>query len=216
MKRQILRFPVGPQFRKILEDDHEWKVITDMHLRPLVMRRGDKHGISHKLITRAYEDLISMIPEGNSVRIYDLHSHIGGYEFFPSGQDLRSFIENMRYQNWKHNNIQILGQGVISKSGILIVKMPESEEQLQELTAKNIKTKYDKHAINFVKNKFDAKSLKQVNERANQLLLTPEDKERINNRAFQHAYTKLKEEEPNIRTQPVRKTHRGTMRRWRR
>ena len=127
----LLRFPTGKSFARILEDDHEWEVLTDTQLRPIVMVRGDRrNGISNAEIKRAYYQLAQKIPSGKQIRIYDLHSHPGASIASPSYMDIKTFVEERIINPYK---VTLVGHGVITKKEILIVKLHGTTEELKRL-----------------------------------------------------------------------------------
>jgi hypothetical protein len=216
MRHQVLRFPVGPQFRKILEDDHEWKVFTDLHLKVILMRRGRKTTIPHQLIVDAYRDLERKVPEGKTIRIYDLHTHPSD-DNIPSPQDIDCFIGTKWWQNYAglENGIYVVGNGVITKKGIFIVKMPDNEERLNELDKKRLDKRYEKDVKIHIKNKLGVKYWKEAHPKAEEMGLTQEDKDVINQKAYTASFKKILQEEPVIKTKMIRRTHRFNMRRRR-
>ena len=161
MTRQVLRFPVGPKFRKILEDDHEWIVLTDLLLKPIVMVRSDrKEAITHATVKRAYEQLKQKIPEGKQVRIYDLHTHPLINTPSPSQKDWDSFISKKHYDNEERlaeKGIITVGYGIIALKGIVIITIPETEKRLHDLFL-DLGRRYENKMIENVKTLLDLRS----------------------------------------------------------
>jgi len=212
MTRQILRFPVGQQFRKILEDDHEWIVLTNIQLQPLVMIRSDrKDGISEAVVKEAYWQLKQKITGGKQVRIYDLHTH-PKRGTIPSPVDIKKFLEEKILNPFK---VSLAGHGVITKKGIFIVKLHGTTENLKELYWK-FPDEYRERALTRLMDSVDSITPERVAAiKAGKIKRRKKTRD-ISSDAHIRVFDQMQREEPDIRTQTVRRTHRGTMRRWRR
>jgi len=215
MTRQILRFPVGQQFRKILEDDHEWFILTDMHLKVLAANRGGMNGISLTVINKTYKDLIEKTPP-HILRIFSLHTHPysmddGKTDKMPSQLDMNFFIRNKLFNLF--GGVIEMGAGVITKEGIFIVKFPENKNKLMQLDGK-IQDKYREGVRKHLKNELGCVITESAE---HQLKTLPQNEQnKLLLKTHSKAFRELVKEEPDIRIQTVRRTHRGTMRRWRR
>ena len=224
MTRQILRFPVGQQFRKILEDDHEWCIITDLRLNIKAAVRGGKLGYKGDVLNTAYNKIIKGLPKGKTINIYHLHTHPGTLTSIPSENDLNTFINTKGDRDFlKSLGIIERGYGIITPYNILIIKLPEHRGKLRNIRYAPLN--YREKAIENIRNKLNLQSTPETEKflRTMQKLskTDPEfDKTGQFNQLYDNAHSKafreIIKEEPDIRTQTVRRTHRGTMRRWRR
>jgi len=216
MTRQTLRYPVGEQFRKILEDDHEWKVFTDLHLKVILARRGRKTSIPQQIILNAYRDLKWKVPEGKTLRIYDLHTHPTD-TYIPSSSDINNFIGIKLWQNYgkPDNGIYVMGHGVITKKGIFIVKMPDNEERLNELYTKQLDKHYNESVKKHIENKLGVRGWEAANQKAKGLGMSIDDANHMLEKAYTTSFKELLQKEPSIGTKIVPRTHRFNMRRRR-
>jgi hypothetical protein len=210
MRRQILRFPVGREFKKILEDDHEWYVITDMRLKPLVMERGEEHRVPSHIERKAYETLEEKLRKtnpGKSLSVYGLHTHpaypSGAVLKVPSIEDMYVFIKD-HYHN-KKMFVRIKGHGIITKREILIIKLPDTQLKLDELD-KTDQTIHDKYLQNY----YGYKVIPTFRSK----LIGKSDKEHFGKNQYvmadsqERAFKKLAHETPDLKTKLVHKKRR--------
>lgn len=211
MTRQILKFPVGRQFREILEDDHEWMVITDMRLNPIVYGRGTKTCIPYEVEISVFNELNHMYAGGEPVPIYHLHTHPftpgTRFDHYPTPSDMLSNIRDLKYQMKNTgSNVFIVGHGVISKSGIFIVKIPQSEKRYKEVQQLFGQKKFIKKVKEKVKKKLDVNTWVAVKKKAS--TMDKHEREKINNRAFGETFREIAKEIPDIKTERVGRAHR--------
>jgi hypothetical protein len=215
MKRQILRFPVGQQFQKILEDDHEWFVITDKRLKILVAKRGAESFITKNVSDDAFSELRTKMKDGQIIEVYTLHSHPyeegdGAYQRFPSVKDMDYFITN-KYLGKKY--IVEVGQGIITKKGILLIKLPEYDHKIKDMVHR-VSFSYMNNVRKQLNTKLNTNSDDVLNVALSSLPEKQKSKLIIN--AHEKAFKKLIKEEPDIKTKRIGRTHIVNMRRLRR
>jgi hypothetical protein len=204
--RQVLRYPVGRQFRKMLEDDHEWVVITDLHLRILKAKRGEVDYVPGGVENQAFMELGFYRKTPQKMRVYDLHTHPGSFRPTPSSGDMGGFIKD----TLNKSKIPVLerfiiaGFGVITKTGIMIIKLPASKARLQN-SDDTFRHDYREKAYG----KYD----KRVEDLNREIDDVTDDK--ITNRAHLDTFRKLAREEKDIKFRTVHRTHIGNMRRLR-
>lgn len=146
MRRDILRFPVGQEFKDMLNDYYEWLILTDLKLKPLITYSGGRGSISGLIVRNAYIALTRKA-KGKTLYVYELHTHPDCKTPTPSTSDISCFVteaddsQNKRRGTLKsteettqyhHPNIIVMGRGVITKNGITIVKLPWKRKKLQE------------------------------------------------------------------------------------
>lgn len=202
MSRRILRFPVGRQFREIVNDTHEWYVVTDARLRILVARRCGIDDISSRDIMEAFDELHHRFPEGG-MRIYTLHSHPEGDTYVPSPTDMNTYIlDKLDYLNRRPKfGFSEIGQGVISKHGIYIVKLPEKINKMNKIKKKMIPDRIITHSRDIY-----YRDTKWGSKHASKEFI----KEKVS--AVNKGFKKVLREEPDIRTKMVPRTHRFNVR----
>jgi hypothetical protein len=210
MTRQILRFPVGPQFRRMLVDDHEWVVITDTRLKILAVSRGFEDMIPPQTEEETLTQLGVKNKPGEILEVYNLHTHPyvnpTRYDHIPSINDVDCFIQDIRYkkyQRYTRYGIMIAGHGVISKHGILIIKIPDSEKRLQELR-ESFGRRYLKQTKTNVKNALGVTRWDLAVKKSKTTMSSDEIRE-LNAKSHYKAFKSLVKEEPDIKTKTVRK-----------
>jgi hypothetical protein len=205
MGRQVLRYPVGREFRKILDDDVEYCVITSTQLKPLIVKPGERGMVSRAVELNAYMELERRIPPGKIVPVYNLHTHpIGGHPV-PSIGDMHSFFNEKRgkYVSEWHGRIRVVGHGVITKKGIIIVKIsqdPEKRSKAEYRATAGYETDVD---LDMKRKTGDYAAYRSMDDVSRNKLLTD-----VHKRAFR----KVVSEEPAIKTRIIRRTHRYNMR----
>jgi hypothetical protein len=119
----------------MLEDDHEWVVITDLHLRILKAKRGVVGVVPGHVEAEAFAELDFYRKTPQKIRVYDLHTHPDTARPVPSTGDIEAFIKD----TINKNKIPVLkgfiiaGFGVITKKGIMVLKLPTSNTRLHNL-----------------------------------------------------------------------------------
>lgn len=212
MRRDILRFPVGQQFRKILEDDHEWIILTDVHLKPIVMERSSKkESITRVEIEKAYYRLKEKIPEGKRVQIYDLHTHPRSGGMIPSSNDMKNFLAEKILNPFK---ISLAGHGVITKDGIFIVKLHGTTEKLKELYW-NFPDEYRERSLTRLMDTVDSITPERVAAIQSGEIKRRKKTRDISSDAHIRAFDQMQREHPEIKTKTVRRPHRFNMSRRR-
>jgi hypothetical protein len=204
--RQVLRFPVGPQFRKILEDDHEWLVITDLHLRILKAKRGKIDVVPGYVEQEAFAELDFYRKTDRKIRVYDLHTHPGSFRPTPSSGDMVGYIKD----TINKSKIPVLkgfiiaGFGVITKNGIMIIKLPTNKTRLHNLDddfghdyRKESYEKYDKRVLDLNR---------EVDDHTD---------DKITNRAHLDTFRKLAKNEKDIKFRTVQRPTLRSLRRLR-
>lgn len=158
--RQFLRYPLTREFLKYVADDHEWAVITDSRLRPIIAKRGGRRVIDSNVVTQVFKELIEKKPKDTIIKVYFHHTHPGSRSVIPSTFDVQSDVYyklNKEKELSKHGII-VLGYGIITKSGIGILKYPEERIKLEIASfifgllynlraATHIKKALDRHGI---------------------------------------------------------------------
>jgi hypothetical protein len=209
MRRQILRFPVGPQFREVLEDDHEWLILTDMRLRPLVMNRGHIDGISTTQRSKLYYDLSKQAWFKKHIRVYDLHTHPTWGDLdqlAPSQADMTNFTFERATQRFnKEYGISVAGSGVITKKGILIIKIAEQISK-QAIENDDIKNEYSSR----VKRELENQNIKSITDIGDDV-----EGAKVLVKAHKKAFKSLTTETSGISKKTIGRTHRFNMRRRR-
>ena len=210
MPRQVLRFPVGRQFEEIIWSDNEWLVLTDLHLHPLVVREGTKNGVSGALAIDAFRELKQKIPEGQSLRIYNLHSHPRN-QYVPSGTDLNTYI---RHKIKPLPGIIEVGHGIITPVGIYIIRLPGKEERLK--TMENwLANRYGLETRRTLNKDFNQKSWKDTTKHVAESGMNRQEFDEARSKARVKAFKKVLKLEPDIKTKMIRPTHPKDMRRLR-
>jgi hypothetical protein len=205
--RQVLRLPVGPQFKKILEDDHEWLVITDMRLKPIIVKRGEEDCIYRSTVFKAYDELEQKIRGGrNAVRVLVLHSHPHTQSNSPTGGDLDSFFKQKT--GFAVKSIIISGFGIITRKGIFIIKLPENLEKLGEL-GNTVPDKYTDKKRDYMRASLKKDTYFEAYEHAQSM--EESDRDKIEIKSQENAFKGIKKETPQLKTRMVRKTHRFNM-----
>lgn len=200
--RQVLRYPVGQNYRQIMNDPFEWFVITDLRLNPIVMERGIKGKITPEVQKDAYYKLLS-ISKGKSIRVYILHTHPGHYRSALSDSDIKAAIISMTV-NLESLGIIIVGNGVITDKEIVIMKLPQNKKQVSEMQ-ENLPGAYDS-LIYF--------NLKKVVDRKGGVDKYPDE---VWNKhvdiAAKKALKTIAKNEKHVTVKTVRRTHREMRRR---
>lgn len=120
MRQRVLKFPVGREFKKLLNDKNEWSIITDQKLKILVAKRGGYGTITKEVIEEtALEFLRKDYP--NHIKVYLLHTHPERTHPSPSDQDLVAFYATKLSNLFM--GINVAGYGVITEKGITIIKL---------------------------------------------------------------------------------------------
>jgi hypothetical protein len=211
MRRQILRFPVGQQFKKILEDDHEWIVITDVHLKPLVMERAEKTHIPHNLERKVLDNLSNSVPEGKLLKIYNFHTHPRNKRVAPSEEDWNSFIYSKKHPFIGKKLVEV-GYGVIGRTDIVLIKLPKDQDKLTDL-AWDLGRRYVEEQHEYVQKKLKVKSWHEAAQVAENIDLPTQ--KRIMEEAYKRSLLITAKNEPEVRIKTIRKPSRITMRRRR-
>jgi hypothetical protein len=208
--RNVLRFPVGRQFKKILEDDHEWFIITDANLKPLVVKRSPYVSrVPGKMVGSMYIELYKSLPQGKSIRVYDLHTHPGIGNSVPSEGDIGPFIKHKKALSGA--KIIVIGFGIITPYGISILKLPEDHDKLDHINSE-LKTEYPKQIKRYIKNRLGQKTWKGAVEHASENLNEP-SKENLVNQAYHRTFQNIINAEPNASVRTIRRHTRRRMRR---
>lgn len=183
--RAIKQYPVNRRFLKILEDDHEWVVLTDTRLKPLVMVRGEKAKIPIEITGKAFNILKSTFPVGGIPVVYFLHTH--KHSKAPSPGDMKAFIAE-KYLNYF--GVTLGGYGVITTTGITLIKLTSDKQNLNKLIG-SLNEDYTLRA-NMRQKQIDG--LRKISED-----LSEREKERLWGRIKEHEFSRLTKEKPGIR-----------------
>jgi len=119
--RRFLTLPLNRVFLKYMNDDHEWSIATDTRLNILTAKRGEKFHIPADTITKTINGALKNLQQhGKTPNIFLLHTHPSGGDI-PSVGDISAFsYDKYRYSS-KGGGLHIVGSGVITRKGILIV-----------------------------------------------------------------------------------------------
>lgn len=199
----LLRFPTGRTFARILADDHEWVVLTDTRLNPLVTVRSDsKNSISLKDHNIAFYQLRTKIPDGKHIRIYDLHTHPDQNMSVISPRDLQTAIID---QIQPSNDVEVVGHGVITKDEILIIKLKGTIEQKKQLLWADKDKGYEKYS-NTISDVYHQRALSNI-------IFKPKQNKRtgLELNAHNSVLKEIVNEYPIIKLKKVKKTRRFTM-----
>jgi hypothetical protein len=202
MRGHVLRFPVGRQFQKILEDDHEWYVVTDMHLKVIAAGRGEQRHVPNNIIDTVYKEVFKKYrgAREGSIRVYDLHTH-PEVHYYPSPGDLGRSVEDRVLHRY---GIIHAGFGVITKDGIFIWKLPENQKKLARLNnvgdtfTDNIRDNAEEYfgpATSSIRKKMIDHDEKTTRHGAHKII----------NRIAKKSFESVQEDEPGIRSRTVRR-----------
>jgi hypothetical protein len=186
----------------MLEDDHEWYVVTDMHLKIIAAGRGIVHHIPENVIEEVYLQVLDKLRsiKSGTIRVYDLHTHPGDH-IYPSPGDLGRSVWDRFFNGY---GMVHAGHGVITKKGILIWKLPANQKKLAKM--ENIKNVYIKKV-----NESSGKYFGQIQPDLKKELIALDEKttmhgpNKIINRVGKEAFRSVQETEPGIRTRMVRR-----------
>jgi hypothetical protein len=201
-----MRFPVGQQFQKILEDDHEWHIITDPRLKILEAIRGESRTIEQGTIKENYTRLVHNNPSNKPLRIFDLHTHPHSRVSVPSYNDMSGFILDKLFA-LKLLGVNIVGHGIVTKRGIIIIKISGKEDKLLDLhdlvpsTYKNTTRTLIKQELN--QTTWVGAKREAVNR------LTEKERMALMARMHKKAFRSMIENEPDIRAKTVRRSIQG-------
>ena len=197
----VLRYPLNQQFLKMVNDDHEWNILTDHRLRILAFIRGARDHIDEEDTRKMYRKLSDRNPRSFStktVRVYDLHTHPKTPDPAPSFNDLRGFI----LQNgFRMGSVLVDGFGVVARKGIVIVKIPDTENRIDESIEKP--QKYVDNTREYIKQRLGVKTWQQAIKVAKDI---PEEREHnIVHDAHKRGFNALAKESQNLK---VKRIHR--------
>lgn len=212
--RQVLRFPVGKEFKKILEDDHEWYVITNLRLKPIVLKRGKPDSIPQSTAQEAIDELKQKtFSKEYAIRVFLLHTHPRTRSNAPSDGDLRSFFRHKINNPYQLYGIIPAGFGIITKKGIFIIKLPENPQTLK-LMEEPTQILYKTKRKDYYKNKLNKNTFFEAYEHAQQNMEKSE-RTALEAEAHEKTFKKVLKTMPELKTRMIRRTHRSNMRRWR-
>lgn len=213
--RQILRIPTGKQFRKMVDDDHEWFIIADTRLKPIVTSRGKPDSIPQQIKERVYARLNkSLYKSGKTIRVYDLHTHPDRNIMIPSWVDIDANLYQQQFHNLNTTNIKVVGYGVVGKREIVILKLPQSNTRLEALY-NNVSRKYEKATKQNVAKRLHVKSWDDAVEKVELEKMDMKTQQRImeleHKRALQQTVANSKE----IKVKTLHRSRRINIRRLR-
>jgi hypothetical protein len=218
MTRQILRFPVGRQFQKVLEDDYEWHIISDMRLNVLTLNRGGRGEIPYVVVDKAYKQLVKKTLPGSAIRIYDLHTHPEGsylstpdkYNLmYPSVSDVGVIIQEQLTRNFRNRNITLVGGGVITKRGIFIMRINEGGDRKNHKEIEDKTMDHYSFKIQTARDEIDQRMEKQP------AVVKRSWIDDINSRhmkAHKTGYTEFENDKKGLSHKVIRKTHHTSLR----
>jgi len=203
--RRFLQLPLTNQYTRMLADDHEWLIFTDVRLHPLIWRRGNARSIPADILEDTIEDLVNQVPRGGHITVYMLHTHPTTRTSVPSGRDLTVSV-NLPH---KYKNIIIKGTGVISERGILLTIFPEGTERRND-----VRSAFGVHYREMVKSHIERKTRDPaVAERLTEGVYENKEEENIRVNAQARAFKKVVRDTKVIKTKMVEPNRRGRIHR---
>lgn len=195
--RKFLRIPSGGIYQKIVDSPYEWSVVTDTQLRILGVERGGVDHISEYTIMGGLHDVASRLPKNKISEVFVLHSHPTMYYGGPSQADLRVYTKarknGFRLFSDDYPNLHIKAFGQISKRGIMLITLPESNAKLEEVREKleyshNLPNRGDNRMrrINYETYKKSAVSPEQLTQSEKKII------SRVNNEEFRNIAKEIK------------------------
>jgi hypothetical protein len=204
--RTTLKFPTGQQFQRMLQDDHEWHIITDTRLKILGAGRGEFRQISKENVKEDYIRLVQSRPSNKPLRVFDLHTHPRSRASVPSYGDMGAIIVDKLFA-LKDLGVNIVGHGVVTEKGIIIIKITGDTDKLIDLYEKFPKT-YKQTTRDLVKKEFNQTTWEGAKREAVNRL-TEKERMDLMTRMHKKAFRGMLEDEQDIKTRTVRRSIRG-------